>query len=154
MAPLVPSEIYGYNLSESGSLISTSRDPKDEHFENIYYPTLAEIGDTETQIETVLRTDLVEADRLGPNVDLDFYVPGNGYQERRVVFKYFTASQSFEKRWPELNIWIRLPRDHPNIVPFERVVLDEVEHRVVGFTRPFVRGLTLDENDRLLFKLS
>jgi hypothetical protein len=39
-----------------------------------------------------------------------------------------------------------LSKHRPNIVPFDRIVLDEVERRVVGFTTLFIPGGTLDEN--------
>jgi len=51
-----------------------------------------------------------------------------------------------------MNMWMHLPR-HPNIVPFDRVVVDELENRVVGFTSLFVPGGTLDENKSRVFKL-
>lgn len=47
---------------------------------------------------------------------------------------------------------MRLPR-HPNIVPFDRIVVDELEGRVVGFTNCFVPGGSLEENKSRVFKL-
>ena len=55
--------------------------------------------------------------------------------------------------WKELNLWMRLPR-HPNIVPFDRVVLDELEGRVVGFTSVFIPGENLKDNHSRVFKLA
>ena len=43
--------------------------------------------------------------------------------------------------WDELNILKSLP-PHPNIVPFDRVVLEE-ESRVIGFTTKYIPGGTL-----------
>lgn len=54
--------------------------------------------------------------------------------------------------WKEMNLWMRLPR-HPNIVPFDRVVVDEFEGRVVGFTSNYVPGGNLEENKSRGFKL-
>jgi serine/threonine protein kinase len=54
--------------------------------------------------------------------------------------------------WKEMSLWMRLPR-HPNIVPFDRVVVDELEGRVVGFTSSYVPGGTLEENKSRVFKL-
>lgn len=51
-----------------------------------------------------------------------------------------------------MNMWMRLPR-HPNIVPFDRVVIDQPEGRVVGFTNHYVSGGTLEENKPRAFKL-
>jgi len=45
--------------------------------------------------------------------------------------------------WDELNLFRRLP-PHPNIVPFDRVVLEDMESRVVGFTTKYIPGGTLD----------
>lgn len=50
-----------------------------------------------------------------------------------------------------MNLWMCLPR-HPNIVPFDRVVLDELEGRVVGFTNRYVPGGTLEENRSRVFQ--
>ncbi|KAF4332093.1 serine threonine kinase [Fusarium beomiforme] len=55
--------------------------------------------------------------------------------------------------WKEMNLWMRLPRHHPNIVPFDRVVVDELEGRVVGFTNSYVPGGNLEENRSRVFKL-
>ncbi|KAF5685933.1 CBL-interacting serine threonine kinase 25, partial [Fusarium globosum] len=52
----------------------------------------------------------------------------------------------------EMNLWMRLSR-HPNIVPFDRVVVDEFEGRVVGFTSNYVPGRNLEENKSRVFKL-
>jgi serine/threonine protein kinase len=60
--------------------------------------------------------------------------------------------QFAQKSWKEMNLWMRLPR-HPNIVPFDRVVVDELEGRVVGFTNVYVPGGTLEENESRVFRL-
>lgn len=51
-----------------------------------------------------------------------------------------------------MNLWMRLPR-HPNIVPFDQVVTDELDGQVVGFTSRFIPGGTLEENNSRIFKL-
>lgn len=48
-------------------------------------------------------------------------------------------------------LWCRLK--HPNIVPFDKVVVDELEGRFVGFTSKYIAGGTLDENKTRVFKL-
>lgn len=50
-----------------------------------------------------------------------------------------------------MNIWMRLPR-HPNTVPFDRVVTDELEGRVVGFTNNYTSGGSLEERKPRVFK--
>ena len=42
-----------------------------------------------------------------------------------------------------MSLWCRL--QHPNIVPFDKVVVDELEGGLVGFTTKFIPGGTLDE---------
>ncbi|KAG8418349.1 hypothetical protein J3458_005770 [Metarhizium acridum] len=51
-----------------------------------------------------------------------------------------------------MNLWMRLPQ-HPNIVPLDRLVLDEVNGRVVGFTTLYIPGGTLSKNKSRTFKL-
>lgn len=51
-----------------------------------------------------------------------------------------------------MHIWMRLP-SHPNIVDFDRVVVDELEGQVVGFTARYIPGGTLEENTSRTFKL-
>lgn len=50
-----------------------------------------------------------------------------------------------------MSLWCRLK--HPNIVPFDKVVVDELEGRFVGFTSKYVPGGTLEENVARVFKL-
>jgi hypothetical protein len=52
--------------------------------------------------------------------------------------------------WDELNLLKSLP-PHPNIVPFDRVVLEDVESRVIGFIIKYIPGGTLD-NLKLPFR--
>jgi serine/threonine protein kinase len=54
--------------------------------------------------------------------------------------------------WKEMSLWMRLPY-HPNIVPFDRVVVDELEGRVVGFTNAYVPRGSLEENKSRVFRL-
>jgi hypothetical protein len=48
---------------------------------------------------------------------------------------------------------MRLPC-HPNIAPFDRVVIDELEGRVVGFTNVYIPGGSLEQNRSRVFRLS
>jgi serine/threonine protein kinase len=52
--------------------------------------------------------------------------------------------------WDELNLPKSLP-PHPNVVPFDRVVLEDVESRVIGFTTKYIPGGILD-NSKLPFR--
>ncbi|TQN68126.1 CBL-interacting serine/threonine-protein kinase 25 [Colletotrichum shisoi] len=68
------------------------------------------------------------------------------------VFKYYFLWQYAQMSWKEMNLWMRLPR-HPNIVPFDRVVVDEIKGCVVGFTSSYVPGGNLEENRSRVFRL-
>lgn len=50
-----------------------------------------------------------------------------------------------------MSLWCRL--QHPNIVPFDKVVVDELEGCFVGFTSKYIPGGTLEENKTRVFKL-
>lgn len=91
-------------------------------------------------METIRRSELRELDRLGPNVDLVLY------QNRKAVFKYYLHLQFVDTRWDEMNLWMRLSRKHPNIVPFDRIVVEH-QDQVVGFTTLHIAGGTLDAID-------
>lgn len=67
------------------------------------------------------------------------------------VFKYFFLYQHLDFNWHEMGLWCRLK--HPNIVPFDNVVVDELEGRFVGFTSKHISGGTLAENHTRPFKL-
>ncbi|KAI9154792.1 N amino acid transport system protein [Paramyrothecium foliicola] len=143
-------DVFAIHLLANGELISVSTDPKDDETTCVYYPPLQALpGDA----RTVLRSELVELDRLGPNVDLVSYTPcTNATEMRKVVFKYYFLFQFLDRRWHELNLWLRLP-PHPHLVPFDRVVLEELHGHVVGFTTLFIPGGTISENKSRVFKL-
>jgi len=48
--------------------------------------------------------------------------------------------------WKEMNLLSKIP-PHPNIVPFDRIVLEDVESRVIGFTTKYIPGGTLEDAD-------
>lgn len=51
-----------------------------------------------------------------------------------------------------MNLWMRLPK-HPHIVSFDKIVVDELEGRCVGFTTEYIPGGTLEDNKSRIFKL-
>ena len=67
------------------------------------------------------------------------------------MFKYSFLIQYLTIHWHEMCIWSRLK--HPNIVPFDKIVVDEIEGRIVGFTSKYIPGGTLNENKTRVFKL-
>ncbi|KAL1866907.1 hypothetical protein Daus18300_006610 [Diaporthe australafricana] len=146
------SDVFAITISEQNEL-TISKDPEDDETEGPHYPALDEV-ECAPGIQIVHRGQLREIDRLGPNVDLVSNTSGGSERTRKVVFKYYFMDRFLFRRWDELNIWMRLP-SHPFIVPFDRVVVDELEGReiVVGFTSVFIPGGTVDENISRTFKL-
>lgn len=135
-----------------GNLIAVSSDPAHDETFYMYYPPL-DLIQRPTGVQTILRSELRELDRLGANVDLVSYQIKTDLPEtRKAVFKYYWQLQFLEKIWEEMNLWMRLSH-HPNIVPFDRLVLDEVRGGVVGFTTLYIPGGTLQDNVSRPFKL-
>ncbi|KAJ2979665.1 hypothetical protein NQ176_g3110 [Zarea fungicola] len=101
-------------------------------------------------IKTIGVRSLTELGRMGPQVDLVMY-PGypmvDGVSNTIAAFKYWFLANGMFRKWHELQCWSRLPRDHPHIVPFDAVVLDDIRGGVVGFTSLNIPGGTLEEND-------
>lgn len=149
-------QVVEIHISNDGDLISTSSDPDDDKTQAVNYPPLIRIGKPES-VKTIYRRDLRELDRLHPEVDKVTYtqpsVQGNSDQD--LVFKYAPVPEYLSSRWDEINISMRLP-PHPNIVPFDRIVIEELQGRpvVVGFTSHFIPGGTIFDNTSRVFKLS
>ncbi|UNI23988.1 hypothetical protein JDV02_009771 [Purpureocillium takamizusanense] len=144
-------DIYRIHVSHTGEIISTYIDSNNDQTCCVHYPFLHEIFLPEG-IQTVRRDELEELERLGPDADLVAYPPCSGGSAKKVVFKYYFLWQYAQMSWKEMNLWMRLPR-HPNIVPFDRIVVDELEGRVVGFTNVYVPGGNLEENKSRVFRL-
>ncbi|KAJ4313930.1 hypothetical protein N0V84_009172 [Fusarium piperis] len=167
----LPLSVHRIHLSNTGEIISTYTDAENDETYCVHYPVLDEIPLPEG-VQTMRRDMLEELERLGPDTDLVAYPPCSSEPANKVrvnseetpksrsrilmfdqvVFKYYFLWQYAQKAWKEMNLWMRLPL-HPNIVPFDRVVLDELEGRVVGFTNRYVPGHTLEENKSRVFQL-
>ncbi|KAI5464911.1 hypothetical protein BGZ63DRAFT_378981 [Mariannaea sp. PMI_226] len=145
-------DVYEIHVSQDGELVSVSTEPEDDLGMCVYYPPLQAIQPP-SHVETVLRSNLLELDRLNPNVDLVSYTScANATEPRRAVFKSYFLFQFIFTIWHEMNLWMRLP-PHPNLVPFDRLVLDELHGHVVGFTSLYIPGGTIGENKSRTFKL-
>ncbi|CAG2006483.1 unnamed protein product [Fusarium graminearum] len=133
-------ETYRIYVSESAEIISTHDDAKDDG------------------IQTIRRDELQEIDRLGPDADIVEYLPGAGESARKVdkhleaVFKYYFMWQYAKASWKEMSMWMRLPW-HPNIVSFDRFVIDELNGSVVGFNSIYVPGGNVEDNKSHVFKM-
>lgn len=139
----LPANIVSVHLSEDGSLVSTSSDTTQDRSWIPFYPPRT---DFPRRVPSVRRSALTELDRLGIQVDLATYSPRPG-EDRKVVFKYYWVETNVVLWWHEANCIMRMPR-HPNIVPFDALVVDTIEgiDSVVGFTTRYVPGGTLSED--------
>lgn len=144
-------DVYAIHLTQDGELASISTDPEDDEMTWVYYPPLETIS-LPDHVKTVLRSDLLELDRLSPHVDLVSYAPCANTTDGKGAFKYYFLLQFLHMVWHEMNLWIRLP-PHPNIVPLDHLVLDELHGGVVGFTSRYIPGGTISDNKSRTFKL-
>ncbi|KZF19127.1 hypothetical protein L228DRAFT_251216 [Xylona heveae TC161] len=148
---LAPS-VYSITVDDDGLLTSVSSAPEDDPLLTIHYPRYAKSPSLQS-CSTIEISRLAELDRLGPGVDLVSYSDSDKPEaQRKVVFKYSMIFQRRTKIWHELHITKSLPA-HPNLVPFDRVVVDDVESRVLGFTTAYVPGGCLDDNKSRIFRL-
>ena len=144
-------DVLEIHLSQDGELVSLSTNPEDDHTFYAYHPPLRAIQPLD-RVKSVLRSDLLELDRVAQNVDLVSYAPDtNAAEMRQVIFKYYFLIQYVHRWWDEMNLWMRLPQ-HPNIVPFDRLVLDELRGDVVGFTNLYIPGGTIFHNKSRVFR--
>lgn len=146
----IPEDAVRIDVSSDGELISSSCDVAEDWTMAPFYPSAS---DFPPEIDTVRRSDLTEISRLGVQADLCEYesVPGKMHH---VVFKYYTNESQVPVFWHELNCVLKIPK-HPNIVPYDKLAIDTLdgEDKVVGFTAPFIKGGTVDDNPGRVFKL-
>ncbi|OQD92495.1 hypothetical protein PENSOL_c041G11473 [Penicillium solitum] len=129
-------EVRAITVDDDGLLTGVSTNPEEETFFIGYIPF--SLCQSLAHCATIYFSQLQELDRLGPGVDLSSY---NG---QRVAFKFnpLGMPRRIQISWKEINLLSKLP-PHPNIVPFDRVVLEDVESRVIGFTTKYISGGTL-----------
>lgn len=141
--------VYSITINDDRSLGSASTNPEDGPTLTIDYP-LYSAAQSLHDCSVITLSKLTELDRLGPCVDLVRYVDELGVQ-RKSVFKYTIIFQRRMLNWNELHIIKNIP-DHPGIVPFDHVVVDDLESVVLGFTTQFIPGGTFDENTNRTFR--
>ncbi|TVY39865.1 hypothetical protein LOCC1_G004302, partial [Lachnellula occidentalis] len=144
------SDVFEIKVSDDGELLSTSSKPKDDVTLALHYPRYDVSSDSSTKNDTLTRPQFTEVDRLGPEVDLVRYTEESG-ESKLVVFKYAMILQHLRRMWKELHIVKSLPQ-HPFIVPFDRIVLDDIEPRILGFTTPYIPGGTFADNQTRPFR--
>ena len=143
--------VYAINVGRDGQLISASEDPENDVTNCAYYTPLELFQNCRPgPLKAISRFDLVELDRYAPNIDMVSYSDSDSGDVTKGVFKYYIHGGAAASMWNEINIWSRLPY-HPNIVSFDRVVLDD--GRVVGFTSLYLPNGSLADNKTRVFKL-
>ena len=144
-------EIRAIIVDDDGLLTGVSTDPLDDNTMFIAYLPFSTVKSL-ANCRTVQYSRLQELDRLGPGVDLSSYKDESGHQQT-VAFKFDPSSakqRCLEMAWNEVNLLNVLP-PHPNILPLDRIVLEDLESRIVGFTTPYIPGGTL-ENPNVPFR--
>ncbi|EIT82114.1 kinase-like domain-containing protein [Aspergillus flavus] len=136
-------EVCAVTVDDDGLLAGVSTDPKEDDTPFVAYLPIS-VVESLGDCRTVQYSKLQEVDRLGPGVGLLSYEDEYGIPHK-VAFKFnpLDKPQRLQMAWDELNLLKSLP-PHPNIVPFDRIVLEDVESRVIGFTTKYISGGTLD----------
>lgn len=136
------SEIRAVTVDDDGMITEVSTDPKEDGTHFVAYLPFS-IVESLADCRTIQKSKLQELDRFGPCVDLSSYEDELGISHK-VAFKYLVMhlSRRVQMLWYEVHILKSLP-PHPNLVPFDRVVIDDVESRIIGFTTKYIPGGTL-----------
>ncbi|KUJ24539.1 uncharacterized protein LY89DRAFT_703551 [Mollisia scopiformis] len=136
-------EVRAVTLDDDGLITGVSTDPdEDETIFVPYFPfaTVPSLADC----RIIQYSKLQELDRLGPGVDLSSYKDESG-NPQTVAFEFnsWWKPVRMQMAWDELHLLKSLP-PHPNLLRLDRVVLEDVESRVIGFTTKYIPGGTLD----------
>ncbi|KAF7891973.1 hypothetical protein EAF00_008275 [Botryotinia globosa] len=144
-------EIRAVDVDNDGLICGVSTDPEEDEALFIAYPPFSTI-ESLAGCCTIKRSQLKELDRLAPFVDLSSYEDENR-NTRMVAFKFNVLEKPLrvQMAWNEMNLLRSLP-PHPNLVPFDGVVLEDVESRVIGFTTKYIPGGSLS-NPKIPFRL-
>lgn len=145
-------EVRAVTVDDDGLLTGISTDPNEDDTTFLAYLPFT-ITPSLCNCRVIRYSKLQERDRLGPDVDLSLYEDESG-NPQKVAFKFnpIPKDRRLQMAWDEVNLLKSLPT-HPNIVPFDRVVLEDVESRVIGFTTKYIPGGTF-ENPTAPFRLS
>jgi serine/threonine protein kinase len=144
----LPYNAYAITVDDNGLLVSVSTNPEDDPTLIPYYPRYSDAPSLQGCL-TIRLSSLTDLDRLGPGVDLMSYI--DKAATKKVVFKYSMIVQWAQQIWKEMHLVKSF--QHPNLVQFDRVVIDDVESRVLGFTTTYIPGGSLDQNRNRVFLL-
>lgn len=145
-------DVHKITVSDEGDIVSISSSPKHEVAWFVHYPRYDPRDVPNTGHTPLTRPQIEEVDRIGHSVDLVRYEDGPG-KSQLGIFKYAMIWLHLARIWNEMQIMMALPR-HELIVPFGRIVLDDVEPRILGFTVPFIPGGTFEENKTRPFRFA
>ncbi|QKX54884.1 uncharacterized protein TRUGW13939_01974 [Talaromyces rugulosus] len=139
-------EVRAVTVDDDGLLTGISTDPEEDDTVFIGYLPFSSV-ESLAGCRVIQHSKLQELDRLGPGVDLSSYDDDESGKPQKVVFKFnaMAKPRRLKMAWDELKVYKSLP-PHPNILPLDRVVLEDVESRVIGFTTKFIAGGTLVDN--------
>ncbi|RJE25759.1 STYKc [Aspergillus sclerotialis] len=145
-ADYLSAEVRAVIVDDDGLLTRISTDPEEDDTPFVAYLPIS-VAESLADCRTIQYSKLQELDRLGPGVDFSLYEDEFGIPHK-VAFKFNPLNKPLrlQMAWNELNLLKSLP-PHPNIVPFGRVVLEDVESRVIGFTTKYIPGRTLDNTN-------
>jgi len=140
-------EVRAITVDDDGFLTGISTDPEEDDTFFIGYLPLSlcqSLCPSLADFPTIYFSQLRELDRLGPGVDLMSY-----NDQKMVAFKFnpISVPRRLQMSWKEMNLLIKL-LPHPNILPFDRIVLEDVESRIIGFTTKYIPGGTLADLKR------
>ena len=138
-------------VDDRGALMSTAWDLEQDTTCAVYYPSFVDAPSLKNS-PVIEFSKLEELERLGPAVDRVRYTNESRVQQM-AVFKYGMIFQRRLRIWRELHLLKSLP-EHPNLVRWDRVVLDDARSQVIGYTTPYISGGTLDDDHQRVLRLS
>lgn len=149
-ADYLSAEVRAITVDDDGLLTEVSTDQEEDDTLCLAYIPFS-LCESLSNCRTVQYSNLKELDRLGPFIDLVSY-ENESRIPQKVVFKFNVLNKPLRMQmaWDELNIFKSLP-PHPNIIQFDRVVLEDQESRVIGFTTKYIPGGTL-ANSKIPFR--
>lgn len=140
-------EVRAITVDNNGLLTGVSTDPEEDDTLFLAYVPFSKC-ESLADCRIVQYSQLQELDRLAPFINLVSYEDESGISQN-VAFKFNVLNKPLrlQMAWDELNILKSLPL-HPNILPFDRVVVEDQDSRVIGFTTKYIPGGTLANSKR------
>lgn len=143
-------EVHSVTVDDDGLLSGVSTDLQEDSAPFAAYLPFSTVPSL-ASCRTIWSSQLEELDRFGPGVDLSSYKDESG-NPQHVAFKFCPLALPVRiwMFWLELHILKSIP-PHPNLVLLDRVVLENVQSRIIGLTTKYIPGGTL-ENPKVPFR--